>query len=415
MLNELSRFMRFKRRVLWVILASAVSFAVLCFVPNSRQGEIFPYEELCDYRAFIRSSIDSEIPYEPRDIELHDACYPPIAYLAVNFIASDCGVKWELSGGEKRLIGSIFLLQCVGIFLLVSRMRCPAMRVLAAVVAIMSPACLCPLLRGNPSGWAFALVCVFLFWYRSEDGVKRFVAALSLSAATALKISPCIFGVLYLSEIAGGWRKLPVAEIAVSAGAAILLVFVPFAFYGGAEAIPKWMANASANAAHYSTAEPTWGFVALANHLIDTNAVELACAKWLAVATRVFAILLVALAIFIGRARHKLLFIGAAMAFLTHHDYGGAYLIPAFVAWLDERDATCSGVCLLLEAAGWIFVFTPLQIPDPLYESWSMNVMLQGEFLIVLIACGLVSAFSITTLGSRTQGTRCPPREAHGG
>lgn len=384
---------RVKGCTLWLIAATALLFSVLCFVPGSRQREIFPYEELCDYRAFIRSSIDSEIPYEPRDIELHDACYPPIAYLAVNFMASDCGVKWELSVGEKRLIGSIFLLQCVGIFLLVSRMRCPVMRVLAAVVAIMSPACLCPLLRGNPSGWAFALVCVFLFWYRSEDGVKRFVAALSLGAATALKISPCIFGVLYLSEIAGGWRKLPVAEIAASAGAAILLVFVPFAFYGGAEAIPKWIANASANAAHYSTAEPTWGFAALANHLIDTSKPDLACARWFALATQVFALLLVCMAPFAGKVRHRLLFIGAAMAFLTHHDYGGAYLIPAFVAWLDERDDTCSGVCLLLEAAGWFFVLTPLQIPDPCFESWSMNAMLQSEFLVVLIVCCLASAF----------------------
>ena len=209
---------RVKGATSWLIVATALLFLVLCFVPGSRQREIFPYDELCDYRAFIRSSIDSEMPYEPRDIELHDACYPPIAYLAVNSIASDSGVKWRLSVGEKRLLASIFLLQCIGIFLLVRSMRSPAMRVLAAVAAIMSPACICPLLRGNPSGWAFAMICVFLCWYRSESGLKRLVAALSLGAATALKISPCIFGVLYLSEFAEGRRRLPVAEIAAQTG-----------------------------------------------------------------------------------------------------------------------------------------------------------------------------------------------------
>lgn len=384
---------RVKEGALWLIAATALLFSVLCFVPGSRQREIFPYDELCDYRMFIRPTINGETAYEPDGVEGRDACYPPVAYLAVNAMVSDCGEKWSLTAGETRLVASIFLFQCIGVFMLVCRMRSLAMQVFAAVVAIMSPACICPLLRGNPSGWAFALVCLFLCWYRSESRLKRLVAALSLGAATALKISPCIFGVLYLAGLSKGRGKLPVAEIATAACAAVLLVFVPFAFYGGAEAIPKWLANASANAAYYSTAEPTWGFVALANHLIDTNAPELACAKWLAVATRVVAAVLVVLALFARKTSHRLLFLGAAMAFVTHHDYGGAYLIPAFFAWLEDCDVPCSGVRLLLEAAGWFFVLTPLQFPNPCHESWSMNVMLQGEFLFVLVACGLASAY----------------------
>ena len=382
-----------KGGTLWLIAATALLFSVLCFVPGSRQREIFPCEELCDYRMFIRPTINSETVYVPDGVDGRDACYPPIAYLLLKALSSGCGEKWNLTVGETSLVASIFLFQCIGVFMLVRSMCSPAMRVFAAFVAVMSPACICPLLRGNPSGWAFALVCLFLCWYRSESRLKRLVAALSLGAATALKISPCIFGVLYLAGLSKGRGKLPVAEIATSACAAVLLVFVPFAFYGGAEAIPKWLANASANAAYYSTAEPTWGFVALANHLIDTNAAELACAKWLAVATRVFAVLLVALTVFAGKTRHRLLFLGAAMAFVTHHDYGGAYLIPAFFAWLGDCDVPCSGVRLLLEAAGWFFVLTPLQFPNPCHESWSMNVMLQSEFLFVLVACGLASAY----------------------
>ena len=378
---------RVKGCTLWLIAATALLFSVLCFVPGSRQREIFPCEELCDYRMFICPTINSETAYEPDGVDGRDACYPPIAYLLVKALSSGCGEKWDLTAGEIRLVVSIFLFQCIGVFMLVRCMRSPTMRMFAAFVAIMSPACICPLLRGNPSGWAFALVCLFLRWYRSESRLKRFVAALSLGAATALKISPCIFGVLYLEGLSKGRRKLPVAEIATSACAAVLLVLVPFAFYSGAEAIPKWLANAVANAAYYSTAEPTWGFVAIANHLIDTNGAELACAKWLAGATRVFAAVLVVLAVLARKTRYRLLFLGAAMAFLTHHDYGGAYLIPAFFAWLDDCEVPCSGVCLLLETTGWFFLLTPLQFPNPCHEAWSMNVMLQCEFLFVLLLC----------------------------
>ena len=51
------------------------------------------------------------------------------------------------------------------------------------------------------------------------------------------------------------------------------------------------------------------------------------------------------------------------MAFLTHHDYGGAYLIPAFVVWLrgfDEAHGVHLGVCSLLEAVAWFLILTPL-------------------------------------------------------
>ena len=96
-----------------------------------------------------------------------------------------------------------------------------------------------------------------------------------------------------------------------------------------------------------------------------------------------------------------ILYIGSAMAFMTHHDYGGAYLIPAFVAWLSggEVPRAQSGVCLLLEAVAWFFVFTPLQIPNPVFAG-SLNAMLQNESLFLLLAVSLVPVMS-AVLGVR--------------
>ena len=381
-----------RRGLLLSLLASAALFVVLSFVPDARQGEIFPYDELCDYRMFMLPTMESDMPYRPTAAKARDACYPPIAYIAARALVNDRGQKWNLSYGEKRLVASIIVLQLFGALLLVRGLPCFGVRLAAVLAIIMSPACICTMLRGNPSGWAFALVCVFLFWYRSESRAKRMVAALSLGAATSLKIAPCLFGVLYLAEITSMPRRIPWPEIIVSALSAVSMTFLPFFFLGGFAAIPHWISNASANAEFYSVDNPLWGLAALANNVIDSKELSLPCIGRFAWATRAIAVVLAVAAVFVRTDYRRLLFIGAAMAFLTHHDYGGAYLFPAFVAWLcgvGDSSGRCGGVLLLLEAVAWFVILTPLQIPNPCYAG-SLNVMLQNEFLLVLLLVALV-------------------------
>ena len=125
----------------------------------------------------------------------------------------------------------------------------------------------------------------------------------------------------------------------------------------------------------------------LANGLLDSDTGRLAGVFWFSLATRILSLALVVSSLFTRQHYRRLLFIGGAMAFTTHHDYGGAYLIPAFVAWLCDRETSCrqtSGVLLLLEAVSWCVIMMPLQIPNP-YRPGSMNAMLQNEFLFVLL------------------------------
>ena len=337
-------------------------------------------------------TMESEMPYKPTVVRDRDACYPPIAYIATRALVNDRGHKWNLSCGEKRLMASIFVMQLFGALLLANGLSGFGVRLMAVFAIIMSPMCICTMLRGNPSGWAFAFVCVFLFWYRSESRAKRMVAALSLGAATALKIAPCLFGVLYLAEITLTPRRIPWPEVVVSTASAVSLTFLPFLFFGGFAAIPQWVSNAGANAEFYSVDNPLWGFAALANNIIDSKVLVLPGIWRFAWATRALAFVLVAVAVFVRTDYRRLLFIGAAMAFLTHHDYGGAYLMPAFVAWLCGVGDSCrrrSGVLLLLEAVGWFFIMTPVQIPNPCHAG-SLNVMLQNEFLFVLLFVSIV-------------------------
>ena len=335
-------------------------------------------------------TMESDVPYRPTAAKARDACYPPIAYIAAGALVKDRGQKWSLSCGEKWLFVSIFGMQLFGALLLVHGLPGFGARLAAVLAIIMSPACICTLLRGNPSGWAFAFVCIFLFWYRSESRARRMVAAVSLGMATALKIAPCLFGVLYLSNMMSVPRRIPWLEIVASALSAIFLTFSPFLFFGGFAAVPQWIANASANAEFYSVDNPLWGLAALANHVIDSKEMFLPCIGHFAWATRILAVVLVVLSVFVRSEYGKLLGIGAAMAFLTHHDYGGAYLIPAFVAWMCDSPTANNGVKLLLQAIAWFIILTPLQIPNPFF-SGTLNAMLQNEFLFVLLG---VSAFS---------------------
>ena len=367
-----------------------MAFFLLSFVPGARQREIFSYDELCDYRMFVLPSMTSERPYFESSAKLRDACYPPIAYLAVKALSTDRGRKWRLSAGEARLLVSLVLAQCIGVVLLSGMIPRRSLRLAATVAVLMSPACICTILRGNPSGWSFALVCVFLFWYRADGVARRMAAAVALGAATSLKVAPCLFGVLYLAEAMQS-RRIPWREIAVSALSALLLTFLPFVFFGGLDAIPQWISNASANAGFYSVDNPIWGLAAMANHVIDSKEISLPCIGRFAWATRAIAAMLVVAVVFARTDYRRLLYIGAAMALLTYHDYGGAYLIPAFMAWLCEVKGShgrCSGVALLLELVAWFFILTPLQIPNPCF-SGSLNVMLQNESLFVLLVVSL--------------------------
>ncbi len=373
-----------KNLIVWILALAALLFIVLSFVPATRQGCLFPHAPLCDYRTFIQPTINSASPYRPDKINARDACYPPIAYCAIKALSSDKGGGWRLTQGEVRLLASIFVMQLLGALLLVGKMPDAKVRAVAVFAIMMSPACICSVLRGNPSGWAFALVCAFVCWYRSERLWLRMSAALALGAATALKISPCLFGVLYLTDVFRSPRRFPFVEILVAASSAVLFVFVPFAVFGGMESIQQWMLNARANADHYAMGFPTWGLVGWANGVLDSETGRLSGAFGFSLATRILSLMLVVSSLFTRQHCRRLLFIGGAMAFTTHHDYGGAYLIPAFVAWLCDIRPKQSNISLLLEIVAWFFILTPLQIPNPFFAG-TLNEMLQNEFLFVLL------------------------------
>jgi len=368
------------------LAAAALLFLALLYgVENSRQNEVFPYRPFCDYRSFMLPCMTSERPYHPNGAERRDACYPAVVYAVVSRLSTNKGETWKPIKREWLYFSSIVLLELVGLaFLLVTTPD--GLRLPVAASLICSPALLSSVLRGNPSGWAFALVCIFLFGYKKNAAPWRYAAAAALGGAVAIKLTPVLFGLLYLCGRADKPRLWPWKDILTAASVALLLTFVPFIFYGGPETVSTWLENAFANSRFYSVYEPIWGFTALLNALDPTGDVPrlTACAVIL---TKI-AMLTAAAAALFARTRYlQLMLVGIAMTFAVHHDYGAAYLLPAFVAWLSDgypEGYAESRIANVIEGIAWFMILTPLQIPCA--GEGTMNFVLQGEALLLLAA-----------------------------
>lgn len=375
------------------LAASALLFVGLFIgLEDSRQKRVLcHYAPYCDYRVCMLPCMTSRTPYCPQGIQSFDACYPPIAYCVASLLSLDKGRTWLPEGREWIYLGSIVVSELLGLGLLLS--FCRRGRWLVALSLLLSPALMASVLRGNPSGWAFFWVCMFLYAHRKDDSRWRILSAMSLGIAVSLKLTPAVFGLLYLSGRVSKPSQWPWKEMSIVVATSLVMVFVPFLFFGGLESIPRWMMNAVANARQYSIQEPIWGFVAILNRL-DPSLEVPKLANVATGLTNVTAVAFAGLAVYLRQNYQRLTCLGVTMALLTHHDYGAAYLIPAFLAWLQEKQETeCPGGNVLgaLEWGSWFLIFTPLQIPD--MDNKSLNLALQGEALFVLMAttvlCGL--------------------------
>jgi hypothetical protein len=93
--------------------------------------------------------------------------------------------------------------------------------------------------RGNPVWLSAAAVGVFLAWWDDECEWKSMVAAGCLAVAAAMKIVPCVLGIIYFTK----WRWKPVL---FSGAFAAALVFVPWFFdRDGFAALAAMVRNAS--------------------------------------------------------------------------------------------------------------------------------------------------------------------------
>ena len=372
-----------RKLVAFALIATALFF-VGCWFTTPFDG-FYPRLanglNVCDYRFFIQKCLVEDEPYRPVNILPRDACYPPIAYCLVKcFPRTSCG--------EAFYVAFLFLGLLAGlVFFLWQRERRQLLLCLGAVVVTV-PFASGPL-RGNPSAWAAGALFVFLAWYDAEVMWKRMVAATALGFATSLKVTPVIYGLLYLRGCPFIPEKWPKVEISVAALSFLVLFAVPFVFFGGPNEVDPWISNALANSRHYGQLAD-FGLVPVALQLgLVRSPIVLTLVVHL---TSALAILFCFAACLTRRIYLSLTLLGVAMVFLCHHEYGLVYLLPAFACWLGEERPAAAQIggnrwIAIGEAALWFLVFEQAMCVKSVYSVFYCGVVCNWA----VIALGLLS------------------------
>lgn len=372
-----------RRGVLLVLIVLSAAFVALWSRSEKNEQEhLIQGTIVCDYRCFASKCIREPRPYRPVGIKPHDACYPALAYLWLKAFP-------PTPGGEVAMVVVMFLGMGVGLVLFLRRRTQLSVPLALAAVALTTAFAAGPL-RGNPSSWAVGLVLAFLALYDHPRRGFRAVAAVALGLAVALKLSPVVFGVVYLVPSPRTPRQWPWADILLAAGVFALAFVLPFGWFGGFSEIGAWWQNATANMNYYSHYDPMWGLSELCQRFASLRPFE----EFAICATRALALTCVVAALFAGSFRKALLPLGATMLFLTHHDYGLAYMLPAFFVWLDGPDEPTRGLRALLTAVLWIVILSPLQIPSP-NGVGTLNPALANEAVLILLALGLAEIVNL--------------------
>jgi len=384
-----------RRCVLSLLAVSAAIFLIQ--LARAPKGSSLPHlsstVQVCDYRYFIKKCLVEPRPYRPEKMNSRDACYPAIAYCLVRPFPMT-------PAGERLYIVSLFVGVVLGLAVFIRRLR-PEYAGVVFLSLIFTTQVASGPVRGNPSAWAGGAILLFLAWYDSAVAWRRYVAALALAFAASLKISPAVFGLLYLRGRAFAPSRWPSREIVVAfAGFAVLLI-VPFAFFGGFSEVGIWLHNALANSEHYGN-NAIYGFMGIFDIMLGHELVPLSAWPVARQLTMVSALAFFALAGFAKTRYLALLLLGTGMAFVCHHDYGLVYTLPAFVCWLAGEETAetnaAAGIFDLLDGAMWFLFLTPLWYSFTV-PVLSVGVRFQNEALIVL---GLTAAVRQLMTGRKT-------------
>ena len=348
------------RPVKWMYLLVVALGLVwgVCFTcaPQGWQSRLFYAQgrELMSDYMLPRSCAGDVQPYRPQDVMTKDACYPALALVLVRpFSLSQNGAILFTS------LASILLLCAVGLF---ASIRGGQKSVLLAIATtMMSSPFIFNFERGNLMCVAAAGVLVFLAWYDADTGWKRGVAAFALACAGVLKIVPALLGLIYFER--RQWR-----EMAMCAGMACVLFFVPFVWYGGWEnGVLQWIANAAENASWYMS-RTAWGLVPvdravrMALHMPITDGWP---GIWVSRGLSISMALGCLVLFFLKRnpMSIRILFLAAAlmMGSAAMMYYTGMLLAAAFL-WNDREMHWVEGVL-------WVLLFCPLQFKFGAFET----------------------------------------------
>ena len=374
-----------------ILLACGLVWGVLMMAcPAAQQQRVFCCQGKVwfeDYR-MPRECAAAAASYRPENVERKDACYAPIAYDLAKCFPRDHHV-----GGPLFAVLAAGLM-AIAAFLLARRLTgrdgTPALPLCFVASVLLSAPMLFVFGTGNQLPLAIAGICLFFAW-KDESGWRRPAALVALAVAIALKLVPVFFSLVLLAERRG-------RDFIVVGCLSAVLVFVPFAWYGGLPAFGDFLECLHIRDGYYGIRD-SWGFVGLDRCLRLGRGLPVESTRqtyWLSRSLNVvFALAcLVTCVVRCWRRRavrrmdsSALLLLTVTMIVLPGGSviYNSLFLVPVFLMRLTEEDGR-GWKLMALEGVAWFMLFCPLQVP---FSFSSVNIPLAAVAMLILGAVGL--------------------------
>ena len=227
------------------LLGYGVTLLRLFFSHGECFGEIF---DASGYNAFMDMIMHLVFVNNPGQVYFSNpmACFPPFAYIFYLFINRVLPIYGEVTLNDYRQ-NPYFLLFYIGFIviccLVLSEEICAQIKdktkhvfAFILVIILSEPFLAGVIERGNSVFIALLLLIPALWWKDSDKGYHKELALIFIAMAAGLKIYPAIFGVLYLIE-----KRYKEAMRLTAYG--ILIMFVPFVFFGGIAGFSQFLYN----------------------------------------------------------------------------------------------------------------------------------------------------------------------------
>lgn len=383
---------------LWVI-------GLLLNAENSTQMQIFfgnGNNSFADTVNVVGYSAQRDVYHNMNYLGLDEKAYPPLTYMLMYFFSKFVDTDWyysrdwfaDMYTDEQFLIVFLIVTFITGLFIYETvrsfKNGSNAMKVLIALVVCVSNPMLFSFQRGNTIMLVLALEMLYIFWYDSDNKIKREVALISLALMVAFKLTPVVLGILLLFN--KQWKD---AVKAVIYG--LLVGFLPFLFFkGGFSNFFQMLSNMQANLESYGSGHGTTLTASLVYFgVIEGTTVQ---GKILQYITYILCVIILVGALFFKKRWERVVAITTVLVVAMPHSeyYNILYLVPGWIFFLNEEEHRAGDVVMLISMM--------LIIND--FQTTIVDKLLNYHLaLIILIVFILIKAMRTIVQAIKTKST----------
>ena len=368
---------KFNGKVIIKIIYSLLIFAIIAHIvllaynPDGIQMDLYfgrMYDQFADFLNVVRYSADRN-PYYYNPNGDPERAYLPICYLITYpFSLFSYAFRGSLQDCQKDRVALfstfVYLLISTGLLFVSLEKICEKNNISKKNVypLLLSGVFLFSIERANLIILTCALISLFLAYYDSNDNNQRMIASFSLAMASAIKVYPVFFGILYI-------RKKQWKDALVSTVMCLVIVFIPFNYFeGGLSSLKQLLINLKISSEIYGNPQNLtirFGINYVVYDFLYNIGVSDSIALSYSVLSfrliRVLSVIALVLSIFVDDETLSLEFIFYSILFFPDNSqlYNALYILPIFLIIVNRylTDDTYSNWRLI----AYLMLLSPLQ------------------------------------------------------